>query len=237
MYKDKKILGVITARGGSKAILRKNIKLLVGKPLIVYTIQAAQGSKYLTRCIVSTEDEEIAKISRYYGGDVPFLRPAEFAQDDSKSIDVVKDVLRKLEVDYGEMYDYVMILQPTSPLRNSADIDESIKKAVDNIADSVMSMVELPDFSARKLKKIENDKIVPWMEEEGKESNQRQNLIKVYKRNCAIYLSKVDYLKNDDLFGLFSLAHVMPWERSIDINEPIDFAIAEFFLQKKDDYL
>src|SRR3989338_11301922 len=108
MYKGKKILGVITARGGSKGILRKNIKELRGKPLIAHTIEATNASKYLTRCIVSTDDEEIAYIYRQYGADVPFMRPKELAQDKSTSMEVVQHVLKVLKDRYSEEYDYLM---------------------------------------------------------------------------------------------------------------------------------
>jgi CMP-N,N'-diacetyllegionaminic acid synthase len=232
MYKNKKILAIITARGGSKGILRKNIKLLAGKPLIAYTIEAAKKSKYLTRCIVSTDDKEISNISEQYGADIPFLRPDELAQDESKSIDVIIYTVNKLE-EYEKKYDYVMILQPTSPLRTSEDIDECIKKIVDTEADSVMSMMELSDFSLKKLKKIKNDKIEPYVEDEGFESSRRQDLRKVYKRNCAIYLTKKNLIMQSDLFGKDSRAHIMSNESSVDINELFDFKLAEFLLLSK----
>lgn len=233
MYKNKKILGIITARGGSKGIPRKNIKELCGKPLIAYTIEAAKKSAYLTRCVVSTDDNEIAEISKRYGADVLFMRPTELAQDDSTSIQVVQHALKKLEDDFGEEYDFVMILQPTSPLRTSEDIDESIKIAVDTDADSVMSMKELDDFSPKKVKKIENGIILPYFEDEGKESARRQDLSKMYKRNCAIYLTKAEYIKQGDLFGKVSRAYIMPEERSVDINKLTDFGLAGFFLKNK----
>ena len=232
MYKDKKILGVITARGGSKGIPRKNIKELAGKPLIAHTIEAAKKSQYLTRCIVSTDDREIAEISRKYGAEIPFMRPAELAQDASTSIEVVQHVLRKLKDDSGEGYDYLMILQPTSPLRSVEDIDESIKLAVDTDADSVMSMKELDDFASKKVKKIEDGVVLPYFENEGTTSSRRQDLKKMYKRNCAIYLTKTGCIMEGDLFGKVSRAYVMPEERSVDINKLTDFELAEFLIQK-----
>ncbi len=233
MYKSKKILGIITARGGSKGIPRKNIKELCGKPLIAYTIEAACGSRYLTRYIVSTDDAEIAEISKKYGADIPFMRPEELAQDKSTSMEVVQHAIQKLKDDFGEEYDYIMILQPTSPLRTSEDIDESIKIAVDTDADSVMSMKELEDFSPQKMKKIESGIIVHYFEEEGATSARRQDLTKMYKRNCAIYLTKTEYIQQGDLFGKISRAYVMPEERSVDINKPIDFDLAEFFMRRR----
>ena len=233
MYKEKTILGVITARGGSKGIPRKNIKELGRKPLIAYTIEAASKSEYLTRTVVSTEDDEIAAVAKDLGADVPFMRPKELAQDNATSISVLQHALKWLKENKNLDFDYVMILQPTSPLRNSEDIDECIKKIVDTDADSVMSMMKLSDMSLPKLKKIENDQILPLIEDEGKISASRNAGEPVYKRNTAIYLTRTDLIEKNDLFGEISRPYLMPQERSIDINEPIDFEIAEFFLGKQ----
>jgi len=227
MYKDKKILGIITARGGSKSIPKKNIKNLCGKPLISYTNEEALKSKLLTRVIASTDDEEIADVCKRDGVDVPFLRPKELAQDNTPHIPVLQHSVLWLKDNESREYDYIMILQPTSPLRIAHDIDEAIKKAVDSEADSVMSMVELTDFDPKKIKKIEDEKIFSMFEEEGAQSALRQDGKKAYKRNCAIYLTKTDLIMNDDLFGKISRPYIMPAERSIDINEPIDFVIIE----------
>ena len=232
MYKDRKILAVITARGGSKGIPRKNVKELAGKPLITYSIEVAKNSKYLTRCIVSTDDQEIIDIAQKYGADIPFIRPDELAKDDSTSLDVVNHALGWLKENNNEEYDYLMILQPTSPLRTSEDIDACIKKAINTNADSVMSMKELEDFSPKKLKKINNDLISPYFKDEGNFSARRQDLDKMYKRNCAIYLTKTEFIKQNDLFGKVSRTYIMPEERSIDINQLIDFELAEFWIKK-----
>jgi len=233
MYKEKKILGVITARAGSKGIPGKNIKDVAGKPLIAYTVEAAKASKYLTRTVVSTDGEEIAAVAKEYGADVPFMRPTEHATDTATSMQVVQHVLEELQKS-GETYDYLMILQPTSPLRTSEDIDACIKLAVDRDADSVMSMVELEDFALKKLKTIdEQDVIYPMLDDEGKESSRRQDAQKVYKRNCAIYLTKTSLIAEGDLFGQTPLAYVMPEERSVDINAPVDLELAEFWLSRK----
>tara|TARA_Y100000310_G_C20699321_1_gene828242 strand:- start:2655 stop:3362 length:708 start_codon:yes stop_codon:yes gene_type:complete len=233
MYKNKKILGLITARGGSKSIPNKNIAVLAYKPLIYYTIDASKNSEFLTRTIVSTEDEAIAKICREHGAEVPFMRPTELAQSNTPHIPVLQHALKLLKENNVEEYDYVMILQPTSPFRTSEDIDESIKKAVDTDADSVMSMVELVDFDPHKIKKIEEaDRIEPMFEDEGEQSGRRQDGEKMYKRNCAIYLTKVEHIMNNDLFGKVSRSYLMPEERSLDINEPNDLNLAEFMLSQ-----
>jgi len=234
MYKNKKILGVITARGGSKGIPGKNIKLLDGKPLIAYTIEAARASRFLTRCIVSTDYEEIANVSKKYGADVPFLRPAELSQDKSTSMVVVQHALRWLKENQAEDYDYLMILQPTSPLRTAQDIDGCIQKIIETDADSVMSMMELENFALEKIKRIENDIILPFDDSnrEGKQSTPRQLLDKAYRRNSAIYLTRTDLIMQGDLFGKISRPYIMPLDRSVDINEPSDLELVEFYLKK-----
>lgn len=232
MYQSKKTLGIITARGGSKGVPRKNIKDLAGKPLIVYTIEAAKGSKHLTRCIVSTDDEEIAAVAKQSGGDIPFMRLAELAQDDSTSIAVAQHTITWLKDNQGENYDYIMILQPTSPLRTAADIDACIQKIVDTGADSVISVKELVDFSLKKFKKIVDDQILPYVEDEGITPLPRHKLEKIYKRNASIFLTKTELVMRGDLFGQVSRPYLMPEERSVDINSLVDFDLAEFFMSK-----
>lgn len=232
MYKNKTVLGLVPARGGSQSIPGKNVKILAAHPLIAYTIKAAQESRYVTRCIVSSDEREIIKISKEYTADVPFVRPSELAGNESTAIEVSQHAIAWLEEHENQTYDYLMILQPTSPLRTAHDIDECIKKIVDHDADSVMSMVELIDFSLKKLKKIEEGTILPFVKEEGRESSPRQHLEKIYKRNCAIYLTKTDLIKKGDFFGKKSLAYVMPPERSVDINTLYDFELAEFWFRK-----
>lgn len=232
MYKGVSILGVIPARGGSKSVPGKNIKPFGGKPLITYTIKAAQQSRHLTSFLVSTDDDRIAAIAREYGAPVPFQRPAELAQDHSEGLKVIQHAVEFLRQACNERYDYVMVLQPTSPLRTADDIDRCIEKIVDTGCDSVMSMVEIVDFSPKKLKKIEDDTIVPLFEDEGRTSAQRHALPKVYKRNCAIYLTRTDLILQGDLFGKVSRPYLMPPERSVDINTPADFELASLHLSR-----
>ncbi|CEO88250.1 acylneuraminate cytidylyltransferase family protein [Syntrophaceticus schinkii] len=128
MYKGKKILGLIPARGGSKGLPGKNIKPLCGKPLIAWAIEQGLASKYLDKVIVSTDDEEIAKVSRSFGAEVPFMRPGELATDAAKTIDVVVHALEFLKQRGGLEFDYLALLEPTSPLRKNGDIDKSIAR-------------------------------------------------------------------------------------------------------------
>lgn len=201
--------------------------------MIAYTLQVAQASALLTNCIVSTDDDEIAEVAKIYGGKVPFMRPAALAQHDTPHMPVVQHALRWLKENQKASYDYVMTLQPTSPLRSAEDIDECIKIAVDSNADSVMSMVELVDFDPSKIKLItKNNLIKPLFTDEGRQSLSRQKGVKAYKRNCAVYLTKTSLIMQGDSFGKTSRAYIMPANRSIDINVPYDLEVAEFLLTR-----
>lgn len=226
------VLGIITARGGSKGIPNKNIALLRGKPLLAYTIDAAKGSKLLMRTIVSTDSNEVAEVARSLGAEVPFMRPAELSTDSALALDVLSYVIRYIEEHDEQSFDYVMMLQPTSPLRTSEDIDACIRIAQETDADSVFSMKELPDFAPQKIKTIENGEITSFLQEEKGQSAPRHKGKKAYKRNCAVYLTRTELILKGDQFGKKSMAYVMPRERSIDINDPVDLELAEFWMKK-----
>ncbi|MCI0730285.1 MAG: acylneuraminate cytidylyltransferase family protein, partial [Chloroflexi bacterium] len=138
-----RVLGLIPARGGSKGVPRKNIRLLCGKPLLQYTAESALAARRLSRVILSTEDEEIAEVGRRCGLDVPFLRPAELAQDDTAALPVVQHALRWLEAQ-GEWFDAICFLQPTCPLRRAEDIDACITLLEERNADTVVSVLAVP---------------------------------------------------------------------------------------------
>ena len=137
------VLGIIPARGGSKGVPRKNIRPLCGKPLLQYTAEAALAAKRLSRVVLSTEDAEIAEIGRRCGLDVPFLRPVDLAEDDTPTLPVLQDVVRRLEA-MGEAYDAVCLLQPTSPLRPAALIDACIERLETSDADAVVTILPVP---------------------------------------------------------------------------------------------
>lgn len=228
MYNNKKFLAIIPARSGSKGLPHKNIKQLNGKPMIAYTIQAAIQSDLFDRIIVSTDDEEYAQISREYGAEVPFLRNEDLAQDHTTITDVLLDVLGKLE-DMREFYDYFMLLQPTSPLRDAEDIKESVKMIFDKNGNAVVSMcpVEHPIEWATYLeeeKKIENFII-------NKSSNLRQGCKQAYRLNGAIYLTDIVYYKKyKNFYKENCYAYIMTKHKSIDIDDLYDFYYAESVL-------
>ena len=232
MLNNKKILALIPARGGSKGLPRKNIKPLLGKPLIAWTIEQALNSKYIDRVIVSTDDLEIAEISKKYGAEVPFIRPKELAQDDTPTIDVVFHTLDYFE-NKGEKFDIVILLQPTSPLRETSDIDRALEMFINN--EDALSLVsvkenEHPPFWSLKL---ESNFLKPLFEEK-LFFKRRQELPQSYMPNGAIFIARVDTLKQYKTFYTpKTIAYIMPPEKSIDIDTKFDFLLVESFLQKK----
>ncbi len=233
------ILGVITARGGSKGIPGKNIKMLGDKPLIAYTIDVAKKSKLINHLIVSTDDVEIAEVCKKYGAEVPFMRPKELAADGTPHLPVMQHAIDFYEKAHNLTVDYVVILQPTSPFRTVDDLDGTIQKLIDTKADSSVSLVQVPSSAHPiKMKKIEGDKVLAYSipEEEG---TRRQDLPTVYRRSGAVYAMRRDLIMKDNrLYGDFVTGHVVPKERSVDIDYPLDWIEAEHMLQelKKNGY-
>jgi len=229
----KNVLGVITARGGSKRIPRKNIKPLLGKPLLEYTIDAAQRSKLLTKVILSSDDDEIISLAKKRGVEVPFRRPRELARDDTLSIDVVIHAVNFIER-HGFSPDIIVILEPTSPLRQSEDIDNALRMHIKTDADSVVAVTKADHWHPVRAKRIEDGVLTNYYHEqpEQKEGIRRQDLPPVYFVNGAFYSVKRDVLINEHkLYGRVTRPYVMPPERSADINEDIDFKLAEVLLK------
>lgn len=230
-----KILGVIAARGGSKGVPRKNIRALCGKPVIAYSIETANAVKHLFhRVIVSTDDPEIRDISLQYGGDVPFLRPAELASDTAKSIDALKHAVQFIEDADGVPIDWVMLLQAADPLRLPEDIEAAIERAAQGDCDSVISVVQVFAVHPILMKRIENGLIQPFCIEE-KEGTRRQDYKPdAFMRNGAIYLSKRDcIMKDNSIWGKNIAPLVMPEDRSVGIDNEIDFLVIEQLMKKR----
>ena len=233
MYKGKTILALIPARGGSKGLPRKNIRPLLGKPLIAWTIEQAKASKYIDRVVVSTDDEEIAEIARKYGAEVPFMRPKELATDEAKGIDVVLHAISFFEREYGN--DFVLVyLQPTSPLRTTEDIDNALDELFNNPkAEAVVSVCECEHHPLWCGVLSEDRCMKNFLQPEVLNKN-RQELPKYYRLNGAIYVGKVFYIKkNKNFFGENTYAYIMPSIRSVDIDTIVDFKLAEILLKEK----
>jgi CMP-N,N'-diacetyllegionaminic acid synthase len=224
------IIGLITARGGSKSIPEKNIKPLAGKPLIAWTIEAALRCKELSRLIVSTDDEKIAEVARHWGAEVPFMRPVELAQDDSSHISVVLHAIQWLKEKEGFCPDYIMLLQPTSPFRTAEDIMKIIQLAKDRHAIAVISVCEAARHPYKTYKIIE-DGTLEYFIPSNIAYKYRQTLPKVYEENGAIYLNKrISLLRDQTFMPEGTIPYIMPQERSQDIDTLWDFYIADLVM-------
>jgi CMP-N,N'-diacetyllegionaminic acid synthase len=220
------ILAVIPARGGSRRLPRKNIKLLAGKPLIAYTIEAALQSKCLTDFLVSSEDNEIIEIARRYGAPVPFVRPSELATDEVRNIDVVHHALRYMEAAKHLKYDIIILLQPTCPVRDSKHIDQAVEMLASSEIDTVVS-VKGP-FKKRDpiLKAIRNGVLEDYYPIRG-----ASEVEPFYLYNAALYGVKRDYfLVHKKLISPKQIPLVMDSFHSVDVDTEADFLVAEAYI-------
>lgn len=229
MINGKKVLAVVPARGGSKSLPGKNIKLLAGKPLIAWTIDEARKSAYIDRLILSSDDEDIVNVAKSVSNcDVPFIRPKELARDDTPGIAPILHAIKEVPG-----FDLVVMLQPTSPLRKAEDIDACIEKCVSGDTNSCVS-VTIADKSPYWMYSVSpSGEMSPLLPPpEGFFS--RQALPEAYSLNGAVYAAKIDWLLEQG--GFFSSdmhAYIMPKERSIDIDTDLDFTICEVLLGKE----
>ena len=225
----KLVLAIIPARGGSKGLPRKNILPIAGKPLIAWSIEAAKKSQYIDRCIISTDSKEIAETAIKYGGDVPFMRPNELATDEAKSDDVIKHAIESL----SENYEIVILLQPTSPLRTTEDIDCALEYMRIKKATALVSIVKSekpPEWTIR----IDEDFKILDSVEELKMGKRRQDYPDSYNLNGAIYISdSPQYLSTNSFFGKQTVAFIMSKEHSVDIDNSVDLQLADILLEKE----
>lgn len=227
-----RVLGVVTARGGSKGIPQKNVISLRGKPLLAYTAEAALAAQSLDRVILTTDDPEIAAVGARYGLEVPFLRPAELSRDDTPSIPVIQHAVAWL-AERGAAYDAVCLLQPTNPLRRAQDIDGAVELLERTGADSVLSFVDVGEKHPARMKIIASDGHVqdpPFAEQF--EGQRRQDLPKFYLREGSIYLTRTPVLMDQNsLKGEDCRAWIVPIERACAIDTPFDLFLADKLLE------
>jgi N-acylneuraminate cytidylyltransferase len=228
-----KVVAIIPARGGSKSIPGKNIKLLHGKPLIAYSIMEAKDSKYIERIIVSTDSKEIAEIAREYGAEVPFLRPVNIAADATPDLPVFQHALKWLSVKDRYIPDIVVHLRPTSPFRKAKHIDEGVELLMSNRnADSVRSVC-IPGQNPYKMWKIEKGYLRPVLSLGGRKTTEsynmpRQKLPTVYWQNAAVDIIRWrTIVRMNSMTGKKILPLVMDEKYSLDVDTPMDFKIAE----------
>jgi CMP-N,N'-diacetyllegionaminic acid synthase len=222
-----RVLGLIPARGGSKGVPRKNVRPLAGKPLLQWTAEAARASRYIDRLVLSTDDDEIATLGLSLGLEVPFRRPAEASSDEASAREVIQDALARLE----ERFEYLVYLQPTSPLRTTADIDGCLEALAATDTDACVSVT-------RSAEKVE------WLFFVGPDARltpvlgtppplRRQELRSAFVLNGAVYAARLDAYKRAGTFLTDrTSAWVMPPDRSMDLDEMADFDRAEVMLQR-----
>ena len=229
MYQNKKVLAIIPARGGSKGIPHKNIISLCGKPLIAYTIEAANQSTYIDTVIVSTDDVDIQRISEQYGALVPFLREAKIASDEATTISVVVDAVKRLEVN-GEKFDVVILLQPTSPLRTAEEIDVAIDIFFQNNMQGIVS-VNVAEVSPFLLRTIEGSQLQRIISKNS--TIRRQDMPTYYEVNGAIYINAISDIKESLSFNDNPIPYIMSCEHSIDIDTWDDLEKAKYYLSNR----
>ena len=221
-----KNIALIPARGGSKGIPRKNIKLFNSRPLIYWSIKSALESNYIDRVIVSTEDEEIADIARSFSAEVPFKRPTELAEDNTKGIETVLHALDNLS-----NVDNIILLQPTSPLRKTKHIEEIFEIRSKYNCDSAVSVTIARKNIDLYFTLGEENRLIPFSDD--LKLMPRQQYAKSYTLNGALYLSTSEsILKKKSFISSSTIGYVMPEEYSIDIDNQFDWDIAEYLISK-----
>ncbi len=230
MYNNDRILALIPARGGSKGIKDKNIISLNGDPLISYTILSSLKSKYIDDTVVTTDSQEIANISKKYGASVPFMRPAELASDQARTIDAVLHAIKSLD-EMGNHYDILVLLQPTQPLRTTVDIDRAIEKF---FAKGMKGLVSISPVNEHPL-------LMRTMDEDGNVESllgenstcRRQDMKSYYKVNGCIYINRISEISQNTSFNDNLVGYVMSVAHSVDIDDMKDLYLAEYYIQKE----
>lgn len=223
MIQNQSVLALIPARGGSKGVPRKNLREIAGKPLIAWAIEAGRQSRYIDRLILSSEDPEIMAQARSWGCEVPFVRPAELARDDTPGMEPVLHALTALP----EEYDYVVVLQPTSPLRLAEDIDGCLETCLRQEAPACVTVAEV-DQSPFWMYRLDSARhLLPLIDQKGHPSR-RQELPQVYILNGAVYVARTAWLQQQRTFMTAeTVAYIMPRGRSQDVDTEVDLKICE----------
>ena len=226
MIGSRTVLGLIPARGGSKGIPRKNLRRLAGKPLLEWTAEAALASRFIDRVVLSTDDAEIASVGASLGLDVPFERPAAAASDTASAADVISHAIGEI----GRSYDYLVYLEPTTPLRLAKDIDACLERLDGSGADFCVSVQRSQQRPEWMFYLGPDDQIEPAV---GRfTAGRRQDMRECYVLNGAVYAARIEaFLRTSTFLTETTLGYVMPPERSVDLDEPADFEAAEAILR------
>ncbi len=223
------MLAVIPARGGSKGIPNKNVVSLMGKPLINWTIEAASSSRYIDHLILSSDDERICSVANAAGCNVPILRASELATYDAKTIDVVLDAINRTPG-----FDLVVVLQPTSPLREASDIDNCLELVIAQGAATAVSVSEARDHPFLVYSMAADSRLAAFLKIDPSVSMRRQDLPPAYSLNGAIYIAEIDWLIASKSFvSPETVGYLMSRETSVDIDEPSDLERARIYLSDR----
>jgi len=236
--KDETVLCTICARGGSKGVPNKNIREVGSKPLIAHTIEHALQWDHPTDVIVSTDNDAIADVATEYGASVPFTRPAQLATDTAAKLPVIKHAVSEVEHQSGNTYDYIIDLDATAPLRTVEDIENCFRVATDSDAQNAYTVVESDKNPYFNMVELDSQGYASLSKSTGNEITRRQDTPSVYAMNASIYVFERSFLMNtDSIHGDKTKVSVMPPERSVDIDRPIDLAFVEFLLENRTEYL
>ena len=227
MINNMRILAIVPARGGSKGIKDKNIKEIEGRPLIEYTIEAAKRCEYIDEIVVSTDSEKIAKVAKKAGAKVPFLRPDELASDTARTIDVVLFTIEQLKL-IGQEYDIVVLLQPTSPLRDEDDICGAIEKYVSCNMKSLVSVSEVSESPILMRQIVDETHMEKLLNINS--TIRRQDMAKYYMVNGSIYINKIEELNSDTSFNDNVIPYVMDRSHSVDIDDYVDIEVMKYYV-------
>lgn len=233
MPQKKTFLAIMPARGGSKRLPRKNVLDLGGKPLIAWSIDAARDCPYLDEVMVTTDDAEIADVARLHGANVPFLRPSALASDTVASFDAIKHAIDFYQHELGKEFDFIVLLQPTSPLRGARDISAAIELLEQKKADAIISVCEV-DHSPLWMNTLPDDLSMDKFIRDEVKNVRSQDLPKNYRLNGAIYICRTSRLLAEGSFFISEniFAYIMNRNASVDIDDISDFRLAQSLLSK-----
>lgn len=237
MINGKTVLAMIPARSGSKGLPEKNIKTLIDKPLLAYPIECAKASKYIDRVIVSTDSQDFANRAKNFGAEVPFIRPKNLAEDITSTIVVIEHAISWLKKNENQSYDYFVLLEPTSPLTESYDIDRALEELIQksDIADSIVGVCRVESRHPRFLYSIDSHHLLKpyWIDVE-KKVVRRQDLEELYFLEGSLYISKSEVLL--DQRGFYhdkTLPYIVPKWKAFEIDDEVDFLCVEAILKRK----
>lgn len=234
MYKNKTFLAIIPAREGSKGLPKKNIKELYGKPLIAWSIGVGLKSKYIDEVMVTTDGEDIANISKEFGANVPFLRPENLASDTATTFEAIKHTIDYYKNNLNKEFDYIVLLEPTSPLRDENDINKAVEMLLSSDADSIVGICKTEDQNPAFLVLKNEKNFISGYENKDMKVLRRQDIKDVYFFEGSIYISKTEvFLEKETFYHTNTIAYEVPKYKSLEIDDIYDFIMVEAIMKHK----